>query len=159
MDPKDIKKYAEIMDELNLSALEITRLGRKVRLERKSEGAGEARLTAKAAEHIAPSVPKSEFGAESAPIQTAVPAEDPSIYTLSSPMIGAFYAAPAENQEPFVNVGDRVEIGDVLCIIESMKLMNEITSDVAGVIVEVCAANKQPIDYGHPLFKIKKEAS
>lgn len=147
MNEKSIKKYAEIMEELNLSALEITKFGQKVRLERNPAEA-EVKPT--------PSYsPKAQAAEE--PVRETVPEEG--VYTLASPMIGAFYSAPAENQEPFVNVGDRVEVGDILCIIESMKLMNEIRSEVAGTVVEVCAANHQAIDYGHPLFRIKTEAS
>lgn len=154
MDAKRIKKYAEIMEELGLSALEITRFGEKVRLERGvSSGDAKAPISQVASPEI--------VAAPAAPAPVASPAapvvDDDSIYVHTSPMIGAFYVSPAENQEPFVNVGDRVKKGDVLCIIESMKLMNEITSEVDGVILEVCAANRQAVDFGHPLFKIKKD--
>lgn len=152
MDAKKIKKYAEIMEELGLSALEITKFGEKVRLERETSKPLEPALSAPT---------RSEAAVAAAPTSSDKPApvaEEAGVYTLTSPMIGAFYVSPAENQEPFVNVGDKVAKGDVLCIIESMKLMNEITSDVDGVILEVCAANRQAVDYGHPLFKIKLEA-
>lgn len=149
MDAKKIKKYAEIMEELGLSALEITKFGEKVRLERE---------TSKPLEPALSTPTHSEAAVAAAPDKPAPVEEEAGVYTLTSPMIGAFYVSPAENQEPFVNVGDKVAKGDVLCIIESMKLMNEITSDVDGVILEVCAANRQAVDYGHPLFKIKLEA-
>ena len=72
-------------------------------------------------------------------------------------MVGMFYAAPAENQPNFIAVGDTVRQGDVLCIIESMKLMNEIVSEYDGEVIEVCVGNQQVVDYGHPLFRIRKE--
>lgn len=157
MNEQSIKKYAQIMEDLNLSALEITKFGQRVRLERNAGESHADHSTASTSyeqnEHVASAV-------QSAPLPTPAqePVEDESIFTMPSPMIGAFYAAPAENQEPFINVGDSVKVGDVLCIIESMKLMNEICSDVDGTILEVCAANHQAVDFGHPLFKIKKEA-
>ncbi|MFQ9859895.1 MAG: acetyl-CoA carboxylase biotin carboxyl carrier protein [Evtepia gabavorous] len=74
---------------------------------------------------------------------------------VTSPMVGVFYAAPAENAEPFVKVGDRVKRGQTLCIVEAMKLMNEIMAELDGEIVEVCVQNGQVVDFGCPLFRIK----
>jgi acetyl-CoA carboxylase biotin carboxyl carrier protein len=79
------------------------------------------------------------------------------VYTIASPMVGVFYAAPATDKKPYVSIGDRVNVGDVLCIIEAMKMMNEITSDKSGVISEICVGNKQIVEYGHPLFRINVE--
>ena len=70
-------------------------------------------------------------------------------------MVGVFYAAPAADKQPYVSIGDRVNAGDVLCIIEAMKMMNEITAEKGGVIREICVGNKQIVEYGHPLFRIK----
>ena len=77
------------------------------------------------------------------------------IVQVTSPMVGVFYAAPAENAEPFVKVGDRVKRGQTLCIVEAMKLMNEIMAELDGEIVEVCVQNGQVVDFGCPLFRIK----
>ena len=74
---------------------------------------------------------------------------------VRSPMVGVFYAAPAENAAPYVAVGDRVKQGDTLCIIEAMKLMNEITAEKDGVVAEVCAGNGQVVEYGTPLFRLE----
>ena len=74
--------------------------------------------------------------------------------SVTSPMVGVFYSSPAENAEPFVKKGDRVKKGDTLCIIEAMKLMNEITAERDGVITEICADNGQIVDFGTVLFKI-----
>ena len=89
----------------------------------------------------------------------ASPVEAPRDYTsVNSPMVGMFYAAPAENADPFVSVGDRVEEGQTLCIIEAMKLMNEITAEEDGVITRVCAQNGQVVEYGSPLFQLRAGA-
>jgi acetyl-CoA carboxylase biotin carboxyl carrier protein len=72
-------------------------------------------------------------------------------------MVGVFYSAPAEDASPYVKIGDPVRKGDVLCIIEAMKLMNEITAEQDGVIAEVCTDNAQVVDYGHVLFRMKRD--
>ena len=75
--------------------------------------------------------------------------------SITSPIVGLFYAAPAENAEPYVSLGDRVKKGQTLCIVEAMKLMNEIVAETDGQIVEICAQNGQVVDFGCPLFRIK----
>lgn len=139
MNESDIRKYAVLMKELELTGLEIKENDCFVRLER----AGAAAST------VTP---------VSAQIQTQPAAFEPSSdhISVSSPMIGTFYAAPAENAEPFVKVGDRVQPGSKLCIIESMKLMNEITADHGGTIMEICVKNGQVVDYGCELFRIRR---
>lgn len=77
------------------------------------------------------------------------------LHMIKSPIVGTFYASPAPDAEPFVQVGDHVEPGQVLCIIEAMKLMNEIESDVAGEIIRIHVENGQPVEYGEPLFSIR----
>ena len=136
MDEANIRKYALLMKELELTGLEIRENDRVVRLERTLAAA---------------------------PVVTAVQTllekvEKPSVgeVTVTSPMVGVFYAAPAENSEPFVKVGDRVRKGDTLCIIEAMKLMNEITADQDGEIAEICAVNGQVVEYGSELFRLKR---
>lgn len=80
---------------------------------------------------------------------------DEDLFVVKSPMVGTFYTSPSENSDAFVKVGDKVEKGTVLCIVEAMKLMNEIEGEVEGTIVEILAKNGQMIEYGEPLFKIK----
>ncbi|MDO4633662.1 MAG: acetyl-CoA carboxylase biotin carboxyl carrier protein [Eubacteriales bacterium] len=80
-----------------------------------------------------------------------------SLLTVESPLVGIFYAAPAEDAKPFVQVGDRVKKGQVLAIIEAMKLMNEIESGYDGVVKEICAENAKPVEFGQPLFRIEQE--
>lgn len=137
MNESDIRKYANLMSELGLTGLEVTENDRVVRLER----------------NPAPQT--------TAPVQTVqvgdVPqsAANEDLIEISSPMVGVFYAAPAEDADPYVQVGDRVKKGQTLCIVEAMKLMNEIVAETDGQIVEICAQNGQVVDYGCPLFRIK----
>lgn len=137
MNESDIRKYANLMSELGLTGLEVTENDRVVRLER----------------NPAPQT--------AAPVQTVqvgdVPqsAANEALIEISSPMVGVFYAAPAEDADPYVQVGDRVKKGQTLCIVEAMKLMNEIVAETDGQIVEICAQNGQVVDFGCPLFRIK----
>ena len=140
MEEKDIKRYAKLMSELGLTGFEITEGGSTLRLERAPA----------AAPALAVPVQPQATGGIAETSNQDLGSE------FCSPMVGVFYCAPAENAEPFVKVGDTVHKGDVLCIIEAMKLMNEITSDRDGVITEVCVGDSQVVDYGHVLFRIKE---
>lgn len=137
MNESDIRKYANLMSELGLTGLEVTENDRVVRLER----------------NPAPQT--------AAPVQTVQAGDVPQsaanedLIEISSPMVGVFYAAPAEDADPYVQVGDRVKKGQTLCIVEAMKLMNEIVAETDGQIVEICAQNGQVVDFGCPLFRIK----
>ena len=143
MNDAEIRKYANLMRELGLTGLEITENDRVVRLERAPAPAAPVRETV-----AVPAAP----AAAPAPAAPAASAEG---VEITSPRVGVFYAAPAENAEPFVKVGDRVTRGQTLCIVEAMKLMNEIMAEMDGEIVEICAENGQVVDYGCPLFRIK----
>ena len=142
MNDADIRKYANLMSELGLTGLEITENDRVVRLERAPAPVAPVRETV-----TLPAAPAA------APAPPAAPAAEGG--EVTSPMVGVFYAAPAENAEPFVKVGDHVKRGQTLCIVEAMKLMNEIMAEMDGEIVAVCAENGQVVDYGCPLFRIK----
>ena len=138
MKDTDIRKYAELMKELGLTGLEITEDDKKVRLERSVSAAPVQPLT----------VP------ESVPVTTA--AESADYISVKSPIVGLFYAAPAENADPYVSLGDRVKKGQTLCIVEAMKLMNEISAECDGIIESVCVSNGQMVEYGTELFRIKR---
>lgn len=137
MNESDIRKYANLMSELGLTGLEVTENDRVVRLERNPA----PQTTAPVQTVQVGDVPKS--------------AANEDLIEISSPMVGVFYAAPAEDADPYVQVGDRVKKGQTLCIVEAMKLMNEIVAETDGQIVEICAQNGQVVDFGCPLFRIK----
>ena len=143
MNEADIRKYAEMMQELGLTGLEITEDNKKVRLERMAAPAQTAVINAPPAP---PAVPAS----------APAPIENTDFISVKSPIIGVFYAAPAENAEPYVKVGDQVKKGQTLCLIEAMKLMNEITADQDGVISEICVTNGSIVEFGTELFRIKR---
>lgn len=138
MEFNDIKQLASLMKEMGLVSLEYSEGGVSIRMERAA-------------------------GTQAASCRAADDGDDPQtddtsgIYTVTSPMVGVFYAAPAPDKRPYVSVGDRVNAGDVLCIIEAMKMMNEIAAEKSGVIVEICVGNKQIVEYGHPLFRIRTD--
>ncbi|MCD7831507.1 MAG: acetyl-CoA carboxylase, biotin carboxyl carrier protein [Firmicutes bacterium] len=137
MNEKEIRKYAALMTELGLTAIEVeTPEGGKIRLE-KGASAPLAFAPAAAAE---PTPKKEENG----------------LYiSVTSPIVGVFYEAPTENSAPYVKVGDSVKKGDVLCLIESMKLMNEVVAKEDGTITEILVKNGQSVDYGCELFRME----
>lgn len=135
MKETDIRKYAELMKDLGLTGLEITENNTKFRLERSM---------ALPPKEIIHSI------ADSSSVETT------DYISIKSPIVGVFYAAPAENADPYVSVGDSVKKGQTLCIVEAMKLMNEITAEEDGVISEVCVANGQVVEYGTELFRFRR---
>ena len=151
---KQIKALAQILAQNDLSALEINEGETHIRLERTvAQPAAQA-----GAVLVAPPMPAAAAqSAQEAP--ASAPVEDPGVdfndvFEAKSPLVGVFYAAPSPDSKPFVAVGDTVQRGDTLCIIEAMKLMNEITSDIDGEIVEICVGNGQVVEYDQPLFRI-----
>ena len=143
MEIKDIRQLASLMKEAGLTTLEYSEGGAVIRMERS---------TALPAYPFVPApqaVPASPSEVAASHSETA-----DGIHTVVSPMVGVFYAAPAADKAPYVSVGDHVNAGDVLCIVEAMKMMNEIAADRSGVVSEVCVGNKQIVEYGHPLFRI-----
>lgn len=142
MKEADIRKYAGLMQELGLTGLEITEDNRVVRLERTPPSVNKESLVI-------------QTSTDTPPNKEAV--QDTGEYIcVKSPIVGVFYAAPAENAEPFVSIGDKVEKGKTLCIIEAMKLMNEICAEESGTIAEICVTNGQVVEYGTALFKIRR---
>ena len=138
MKESDIRKYAQLMGELGLTGLEIKNRDDVVRLERSY-----------------PAVP-APAAAPVAVAEREVPGEQADTVSVTSPMEGVFYQAPAENAEPYVKGGDRVKAGTVLCLVEAMKMMNEITAECDGTIAQICVQNAQAVDYGRELFRIAR---
>ena len=152
MDLRKLKKLIDLVQESGIGEIEITEGEEKVRISRQGAGAPPVLMAAPALQAVpmigaAPAVP----GAETTP---AAPAE-PKGHTLKSPMVGTFYRAPSPGAPSFVEVGQTVTKGQTLCIIEAMKLLNEIESDVAGTIKAILVENGQPVEYGQPLFLIE----
>lgn len=143
MNEKDIRKYAELMKELELTGLEITEDNKVVRLERTQSMSVREPLVIQTATTAIPT--------------EQMPANDSTdgCISIKSPIVGVFYAAPAENAEPLVKLGERVEKGQTLCIIEAMKLMNEITAEESGVIEKIGVTNGQVVEFGTELFCIR----
>lgn len=141
MEIKEIESLARLMSENGLTGLEYTDGGVSLKLERRQE---------------APPF-QQEAGSPFMPAPVEAPGQPPEEKegtVVVSPTVGVFYAAASPESKPFVAVGDRVEKGDTLCIIEAMKLMNEIPAEVSGKIAEICVGNGQVVEYGQALFRI-----
>ncbi len=145
---KEIRELIDLVSERGLAALEIEQGGFRVRIEgvRTSTNGTSSPDAAAAA-------PPAGVAAVPAP-----PVEDPRLHVITSPIVGTFYRSPSPESESFAEVGQKVARGKILCIIESMKLMNEIESDVEGEILEVYPKNGQPVEYGEKLFAIRLAA-
>jgi acetyl-CoA carboxylase biotin carboxyl carrier protein len=162
MNQKELKELIEFLIEKDIAEFELERGDVKVKIKRAGEHTlvhahGEPRFyavpPAPAAHEIA--VPGVGAAPPSAAVTAAQPAPEEGLQTVKSPIVGTFYEAPSPGAPPFVKPGDSVEVGQVLCIVEAMKLLNEIESDVAGEIVKKLASNGQPIEYGQELFVIR----
>jgi len=160
MNQKELKELIEFLIDKDIAEFELERGDVKLRVKR---GAAPAPVVAHSVELAAPvvAVPVSSSAPASRPAtappaaqESAPPAEE-NLHTVRSPIVGTFYEAPSPGAPPFVKAGDTVEVGQVLCIVEAMKLMNEIESDVAGEIVKKLISNGQPIEYGQELFTIR----
>jgi acetyl-CoA carboxylase biotin carboxyl carrier protein len=158
MNQKELKELIEFLIEKDITEFELERGDVKVKIKRGGQLA--AALTRAEMPYVAVTVPQSGGPAvissaaapTPAPVEAA-PAEE--LHMVKSPIVGTFYEAPSPGAPPFVKVGDIVEVGQVLCILEAMKLLNEIESDVAGEIVKKMGSNGQPIEYGQELFAIR----
>ena len=151
MDIRKIKKLIELLEESGLAELEISEGEESVRIARFTQGAPQApqalQISMPAASASAPTP------AAPAPAAPAPTARDENLVT--APMVGTFYASPAPGAKSFVEVGQEVRVGQVLCIIEAMKMMNQIESERAGKVVAVLAKNGEPVEFGQPLFAIE----
>ena len=154
MDLRKLKKLIDLVEESGIAELEVTEGEEKVRITRVQAGGQTpyyapqpmAQQVAVAATPVA--------AAPATPAPAAAPARDDKTL-VKSPMVGTFYRSANPNSKPFVEVGQSVNVGDTLCIIEAMKLMNEIESDRAGVVKAILIDNGQPVEYGEPLFVIE----
>ena len=149
MNIKEIKEMINLMNENGLSEFELEKQGLKIRLKRGAGGDIE-----RVVERVAPKAPAVSHGPAGAGEQGAQAAGHKAI-EIKSPMVGTFYKAPSPDAAPFVKVGDKIEVGQVVCIIEAMKLMNEIKSEVKGKVVSVLVENADPVEFGQTLFLVE----
>ncbi|MFH1772336.1 MAG: acetyl-CoA carboxylase biotin carboxyl carrier protein [Candidatus Omnitrophota bacterium] len=138
MDLTKLDDFVAFMDKHNLSELEIEEEGNKIRLKKYS--------------HEAPAVISQIISPQR---EEKIPKEEHTYIEIKSPMVGTFYRAPSPGTKPYVETGEIIKPGDVVCIIEAMKLMNEIKAEVGGKIVETPVENGEPVEFGHTLFKIE----
>ena len=147
MNIKQIRELAQIVHDNGLSALEISENDNHIRIERACQ------------QQVAPAPVAAPVPIMEAPepvIREESTVDFNRMREIKSPMVGVFYASPSPDAAPFVQVGSKVKKGDVVCIIEAMKLMNEITSECDGVIEKICVANGQMVEYGTELFRIRR---
>lgn len=165
MNQKELKELIDFLIEKDISEFELERGDVKVRIKRGGEAAApviaHAVPMATMPMVTTPAAPTSHAAAM-APPPSASPSAPPAaaateeeLHTVKSPIVGTFYEAPGPGALPFVKPGDQVAAGQVLCIIEAMKLMNEIEADASGEVVKVLVTNGQPVEYGQPLFAIR----
>ncbi|MGZ5487873.1 MAG: acetyl-CoA carboxylase biotin carboxyl carrier protein [Candidatus Aminicenantales bacterium] len=150
IDYDEVRKLVGLLEEKNLSVFELEVEGLKIKIARNSPGAAPL-MAAAPAVSAAPETPEAAAAAE-ARAQAIEAAKGH--HLITSPMVGTFYRAPDPTSAPFVDIGDTVKKGQTLCIIEAMKLMNEIEADVDGTIAEIYAENAKPVEYGQKLFAI-----
>jgi acetyl-CoA carboxylase biotin carboxyl carrier protein len=159
MNQKELKELIEFLIEKDIAEFELERGDVKVRIKRGVERVAPAPPVTHVAVHTGPASGPEISSAPVAPVPSAenapAPAAEAGLHTVRSPIVGTFYECPSPGSPPFVKPGDMVEVGQVLCIVEAMKLMNEIEADVAGEIVKKLVANGQPIEYGQELFVIR----
>lgn len=157
MDLKYVKSLLKLFDESTATEITIEEEGGKIKLSKKAEKAY-AQQQYVMPQQFSPSNTQDSAPLTS-PIGTATVEEDENfgLYEITSPIVGTFYRTPSPDSDPFVKVGDRVEVGQALCIVEAMKVMNEIESDVSGEVVKIVLENAQPVEYNQVLFLIKAD--
>ncbi len=158
MDIRKVKKLIELLEESGIAEIEISEGEESVRISRYPKGG--AAPQAPIVHYTAPAAaPAPAAAAPAAPtLQTASPAAPPPAradHTVTAPMVGTFYAAATPGAKPFVEIGSEVNVGDTLCIIEAMKMMNQIESDKSGRVTAILVKNGDPVEFGQPLFIIE----
>jgi acetyl-CoA carboxylase biotin carboxyl carrier protein len=158
MDIRKVKKLIELLDESGIADIEITEGDESVRISRNSSAAAASPVAPAAAPQTpaAPAAPPPAPPAVAAdPAAAAMQAaDDAEGYAITAPMVGTFYSSSAPGAPPFVQVGDQVNEGDTLCIVEAMKMMNQIETEVSGIVKSIRVQNGDPVEYGQVLFVI-----
>ncbi len=145
MDIRKVKKLIELLQESGIAEIEI------------SEGEESVRISRYARETPAGAAPPAPVTVAAAvePVEAAIPEPVRSGFEVTAPMVGTFYSGPAPAAKPFVEIGSKVEVGDILCIVEAMKMMNQIETEVAGKVVSILAEHGAPVEFGQVLFIIE----
>jgi len=154
MDIRKVKKLIELLDESGIAEIEITEGEEAVRISRYGSHAAPPAHFAAPAAPVAAAAP-----AAAAPVAAAKAEPEEEGHIVTAPMVGTFYAATSPGSPPFVQVGDRVNVGDTLCIVEAMKMMNQIEAEVSGTIKSIRVQNGDPVEYGQVLFVIDQRAA
>jgi acetyl-CoA carboxylase biotin carboxyl carrier protein len=157
MDLNEVKKLIKLVERSQIAEIEIFEKGMKIRISKNGAGSAHTLVTAPVVQAAPPPAPSTE--AAPAPETPAPVATQANIVEVRSPMVGTFYRAPSPDADPYVRVGDPVEPGTVLCIVEAMKLMNEIESEIRGKVVDIPVDNAQPVEYDQVLFRVEVSAS
>ncbi len=156
---EQIKEFVELVGRHRLHALEIERSGFKLRITGEAPAAPEPIVASAPAQPAAPAnIVASGEAVGPAPAAPAPPVSSgpsPGLHVVTSPIVGTFYSSPSPDSPVYTRVGDRVKKGQVLCIVEAMKLMNEIECDIDGTVAEIYPKNAQPVEYGEPLFGVR----
>ena len=150
MDIRKIKKLIELLEESGIAEIEIKEGEEAVRISRMPAGGVAAQPLPPAQASAAPAA-----ATAAAPAEGGAPKPKPNEHVITAPMVGTFYGSPSPGAKAFVEIGDEVKVGQVLCIIEAMKMMNQIEADRAGRITSVMARNGDPVEFGQPLFVVE----
>ena len=155
MDMRKLKTLVDLVSESNISELEITEAEGKVRIVKAGYGVPTTMMMPAPAQMMAPMAPMAPAVAAEAAAPAAAEAAAPTGHVVKSPMVGTFYRSSSPGAKPFVDVGTAVKEGDAICIVEAMKIMNEIEADMAGTVTKILVENGQAVEYGQPLFIIE----
>jgi len=154
MDIRKVKKLIELLEESGIAEIEIKEGEESVRISRQSAHSAPAPIMQYAAAPMQAAAPAAA-SAPAASSAAAAPVANKNEHTVTAPMVGTFYASASPGAKAFVDIGSEVNVGDTLCIIEAMKMMNQIESDKAGRVTAILAKNGEPVEFGQPLFIIE----
>ena len=155
IDLRYVKKLLEMLDESTVDSMEISSdKGLRIRLSKSPTVRAGVQYAAPAVAAVAASAPAAAPAAVTAPAAAPAPVVPSSLLDVKSPMVGTYYGAPEPGAKPYVTVGQQIKKGQVLCVIEAMKIMNEIESELSGTVVEINGQDAHPVEYGQVLFRV-----
>jgi acetyl-CoA carboxylase biotin carboxyl carrier protein len=159
MDLREIRQLIKIVESSNIHEFELEEEGTKLRISKAAPAEMAVTYSVPQVQQPIPVAAPVQSGAAAPAAESAAPAEaeiDKNHYEIRSPMVGTFYRAPSPDADPYIEVGSQVSVGQTLCIVEAMKLMNEIEADVSGKVIKIMVENAQPVEYNQVLFLIEK---